>query len=123
MNLIEIVTIVVGAGAGYWLVSFLLGGKRSRAAPSATPSAAPSAAPTGPAPALPAAEPSWPAVLGVSVDASLEDIRSAYQRLISQYHPDKVASLGAELQEFASRKTQALNAAYAEALASRGAPA
>jgi len=115
MNLIEIVTIVVGAAAGYWVVSFLLGGAK-KAAPSASSANAPAPEPA-PAPG-PASD--WPAVLGVSADASPDDIRAAYQRLVSQYHPDKVASLGLELQEFASRKTQAINAAYAEALASRG---
>ncbi|MBV8603940.1 MAG: DnaJ domain-containing protein [Pelomonas sp.] len=111
MNLVEIATIVGGAGAGYWLVSFLLGGRKQVPTPTADTAVSPP----------PAAVPTWPAVLGVAADASVEEIRAAYQRLVSQYHPDKVASLGTELQEFASRKTQAINAAYAEALAARGA--
>jgi DnaJ-domain-containing protein 1 len=32
---------------------------------------------------------------------------------MTQYHPDKVAHLGVELQEFAKRKSQEINKAYA----------
>jgi restriction system protein len=52
------------------------------------------------------------AVLGVSTTATKEDIRSAYRTGMSQYHPDKVAHLGIELQELARRKALELNRAY-----------
>lgn len=63
----------------------------------------------------------WPKVLNVRSDASVEEIRAAYDTLISQYHPDKLATLGAELRELAERKSREVTAAYQEALRSRGA--
>jgi curved DNA-binding protein CbpA len=51
-------------------------------------------------------------VLGVAPGASAEEIRSAYQKLIQQYHPDRVAGMGPELRELAEQRTKELNAAY-----------
>jgi DnaJ like chaperone protein len=61
----------------------------------------------------------WPRVLNLAPDASAEEIRAAYQVLIDQYHPDKVASLGAELREVAQRKSEEITAAYQEAMRAR----
>lgn len=55
---------------------------------------------------------SWFRILDVPKTASLEIIKSAYKRQISQYHPDKVASMGLELKELAELKTKRINAAY-----------
>jgi restriction system protein len=54
------------------------------------------------------------AVLGVSPTASLEEIRAAYRREMVNYHPDKVAHLGKDLQEFAKAKAQQINRAFEE---------
>jgi restriction system protein len=54
------------------------------------------------------------AVLGVSRNATPEEIRAAYHREMVNYHPDKVAHLGKELQELAKSKTQDINRAYEE---------
>jgi DnaJ-domain-containing protein 1 len=54
------------------------------------------------------------AVLGLSRSASSEEIRAAYHREMVNYHPDKVAHLGKELQDLAKTKTQEINRAYAE---------
>ncbi len=51
-------------------------------------------------------------VLGVEPDASQEEIRRAYRRLANQYHPDKVAHLGADLRHLAEQKFKAIQAAY-----------
>ena len=51
-------------------------------------------------------------VLGVEPDASQEDIRRAYRHLAAQYHPDKVAHLGADLRRLAEQKFKAIQAAY-----------
>lgn len=51
------------------------------------------------------------AVLGVSRNASPEEIRAAYRREMVNYHPDKVAHLGKELQELAKTKAQEINRA------------
>jgi DnaJ-domain-containing protein 1 len=58
------------------------------------------------------AEPSPYDILGVRQAASPLEIRTAYQSLVKQYHPDRVASMPAEFQEVAERKTKEINAAY-----------
>ena len=50
-------------------------------------------------------------VLGVSPNASWEDVRKAYKEKIVKSHPDKVAHLGEELQEKAREVTLQLNKA------------
>lgn len=56
----------------------------------------------------------WPNILGVSSDASDEQVRSAYRTLIQKYHPDKVANLGNEFQVMAEKRSREINEAYAE---------
>lgn len=51
-------------------------------------------------------------VLQVAPEASPEQIRAAYQRLIRQYHPDRTAQLAPELQRIAEQRTKEINAAY-----------
>ena len=51
-------------------------------------------------------------VLGVDPAASDAEIDTAYRRLISQYHPDKVAGAAPELQAAAQKKAAEINAAY-----------
>ena len=51
-------------------------------------------------------------ILGISASSSQEAIRSAYRARMSEYHPDKVAHLGEELQELAHRKAQEIQEAY-----------
>ena len=73
---------IVFALLGYWIVSFFLQRK-------STPSAQ-----------------TWQHVLNVDANASVDEIRAAYQALISQYHPD-------------DRKSKEITAAYREAMRSR----
>ena len=49
---------------------------------------------------------------GLDEEASFEDVRRAYREHVKQYHPDKVAHLGAELRKLAEMKTKEFNAAY-----------
>ncbi len=51
-------------------------------------------------------------VLGISPGAAKEEIQSAYRKLASQYHPDKVAHLGAEFQELAEKRFKEIQHAY-----------
>jgi DnaJ like chaperone protein len=51
-------------------------------------------------------------VLGVSTDASPEQIKQAYRQLAGQYHPDKVVHLGEEFRELAERRFKEIQEAY-----------
>ncbi|OGQ78002.1 MAG: hypothetical protein A2289_21315 [Deltaproteobacteria bacterium RIFOXYA12_FULL_58_15] len=53
-------------------------------------------------------------ILGIPPTADAGEIRAAYQRLVQQYHPDRVADLGPELREVAERRTKEINAAYSQ---------
>ena len=52
------------------------------------------------------------ALLEVSPTASPDEIKSAYKRAVTRYHPDKVAHLGKEFQELAHKKLLAIQQAY-----------
>lgn len=51
-------------------------------------------------------------VLGVTPEASPEQIRRAYQEKVRAYHPDRVAGAADEIQALATKRTKQLNAAY-----------
>jgi DnaJ-domain-containing protein 1 len=53
-------------------------------------------------------------ILGVPRSSSPDQIQSAYRARMMEYHPDKVAHLGAELQELALEKSQSIERAYRE---------
>jgi len=117
MSTLEIVVVLSGLFLGYWIVSrFLLGGTSARA--SAAASAQNRARETARNEKTTSA--SWDKILGVSPNASIDEIRRAYKLLISQYHPDKVASLGDELKDLAEHKSKEITQAYREALRMRG---
>jgi DnaJ-class molecular chaperone len=51
-------------------------------------------------------------VLGIAPSATADEIRKAYHERMQEYHPDKVAHLGQELQELALEKSQQIQHAY-----------
>ena len=51
-------------------------------------------------------------ILGIDSSASREAIRTAYKARMHEYHPDKVAHLGEELQKVAHRKAVEIQQAY-----------
>lgn len=117
MSASEILIAVLGVAVGYWVVSNLI---RSRTPPPAAvaedkPGAAPSAFATGMVGTVP-----WHQTLAVSPSATPEEIKTAYRTLMKLYHPDKVASLGVELQVLAEAKAKEISAAYREGLRARG---
>lgn len=62
-------------------------------------------------------------VLGVSADASTQDIKSAYRKIVKEFHPDKVASKGMpkEYVEYATQKVKNANEAYEYLMKHKGA--
>ena len=115
MNTNDIVLIVGCLVIGYALVSMVL---RKPGKPPAAPKPPPAFEGAQAPPRQPAAT-HWSTVLEIAPNADVDEIREAYRRLISQYHPDKVASLGRELQELAEAKSKAITIAYQDALAER----
>src|SRR5689334_20216103 len=115
----ELIVVIVFAALGYWIVSQLGAGKKK---PQEQPGqgtfdwqqhgreqAGREAHEQQPERE---AIPAWHETLQVAPDASIDEIRRAYRSLMSQYHPDKVASLGPELRELCERKTKEINTAY-----------
>ena len=138
----EILALVVGGVAGYWGVLKWLGRTRSGSQNKANPPKGKSGSDSGSnssgdertpfgdskpvedgASGVPNREPRaavpWWSVLQVDRFASSEDIQRAYKKLMSQYHPDKVASLGEDLRAVAESKSKEINGAYAEAMRGR----
>jgi len=62
---------------------------------------------------------SWHEVLGVDEGCSLDEIRQAYQSLIQQHQPDRVAPLGPEFVGVAEQRAKEINDAYQRALSLR----
>ena len=55
-------------------------------------------------------------ILGLSENASLEEVSNQYRKLIKEYHPDKLQGMGLpkEFIELANQKLSAINKAYTE---------
>ena len=51
-------------------------------------------------------------VLGISNNASQEQIKSAYKSLAAKYHPDKVSHLGEEFKDLAEQRFKEIQEAY-----------
>jgi preprotein translocase subunit Sec63 len=51
-------------------------------------------------------------ILGINKNASNDDVRLAYRKKLSEYHPDKTQHLGVELQSLAKKKTEEIVQAY-----------
>lgn len=60
------------------------------------------------------------AVLGLSADATDDEVRKAYRRMALKHHPDRVATLGDDVKAAATRKFQEINAAKERIFAARG---
>lgn len=59
-------------------------------------------------------------VLGVSPDASDEEVRKAYRKLALKHHPDRVAALGDDIRRAAEKKFQEINEAKERIYKARG---
>src|SRR5690554_2731832 len=59
-------------------------------------------------------------ILGITPDASVDEIKRAYRKMAMKYHPDKVASHGADVKKQAEAKFQELQSAYDNIKRERG---
>ena len=59
-------------------------------------------------------------VLGVSPNATDDELKKAYRRLALEHHPDKVAALGDDIRKAAEKKFQEINAAKDKIWKARG---
>ena len=59
-------------------------------------------------------------VLGITPDATDEEVKKAYRRMAVKYHPDKVATLGEDVQKAAEEKFKAISQAYEAICRERG---
>ena len=50
--------------------------------------------------------------LGLQGKLTPDEIKKKYRELMTQYHPDKVRSMGDEIREVAERKAKEINEAY-----------
>ncbi|HVI53898.1 MAG TPA: DnaJ domain-containing protein [Luteibacter sp.] len=115
MTLADIIVIAICLALGYKFASSMMSKSASPADEGNRPEP----------PNLFLRQPPWHEVLGVSADATHDQIVGAYRARMSEYHPDKVANLGPDIRALAEQKAKEINAAYAEAMAeysgSRGA--
>src|SRR5690606_10522839 len=118
MSTTEVTVILFGLFLGYWVVSKLLVG--GKAPPSAGESDAGITDAADESDSWHKDSPAWHEILGIDAEANEAEIRQAYRRLMQQYHPDKVASLGPELRALAERKSLEINTAYRRAMEQMG---
>ncbi|MDE5784038.1 MAG: DnaJ domain-containing protein [Prevotella sp.] len=59
-------------------------------------------------------------VMGVSPDATDEELKKAYRKLALEHHPDRVAKLGDDVRKAAEKKFQEINAAKDKIWKARG---
>lgn len=59
-------------------------------------------------------------ILGISPSATNDEVRKAYRQMAVKYHPDKVASLGPDVQKAAEEKFKAVSQAYEAICKERG---
>lgn len=127
MTLTEMLVTVGGLVLGYVIVNRMFFGDDDAPGLSAGDKAKPQAESQPPPHESPPGErenqqgyepfgPRWATVLGVPANATREEVRAAYKRKISEYHPDKVARLGPEIRELAEQRSKEINAAYDEAM-------
>ena len=59
-------------------------------------------------------------ILEIDPSATDEEVKKAYRKMAIKYHPDKVATLGEDVQKAAEEKFKAVNQAYEAICKERG---
>ena len=59
-------------------------------------------------------------MLGIEPSATAEEVKKAYRKMAVKYHPDKVATLGEDVQKAAEEKFKAISMAYDAICKERG---
>ena len=59
-------------------------------------------------------------ILEIEPNATNEEVKKAYRKMAIKYHPDKVATLGEDVQKAAEEKFKAVNQAYEAICKERG---
>jgi DnaJ-domain-containing protein 1 len=104
----ELIVVVVFFLVGYWAVDFFWPKRKIEAGVDAQAQPGESPAPAGGA--------AWHEILGVSPDATPEQIRRAYEEKSALCGPSLATGIGPKSSEAAIRATRRINDAYAEAL-------
>jgi DnaJ like chaperone protein len=60
-------------------------------------------------------------ILGISENASIEEIKSAYRKKMMEYHPDRTGGLGEKLRVLAEEEAKKINNAYEKIMKEKGA--
>ena len=122
MTFNEVAVVVVGAFAGYWIIDAVLNRSPSSKNGNSPASDRRDAMVDG-KPDVDTVAGSdadyeeyiashWWSILGVTKEAGKGDIAAAYQHLLAECAPDKVAHLGEEFRELAASKVKKLQDAY-----------
>ena len=59
-------------------------------------------------------------ILGISENASIEEIKNAYHKKMLEYHPDRTGGLGEKLKTLATEEAKKINYAFEEIMKSKG---
>lgn len=127
---VDIIVVVVGLFAGYFLVSWLIGRRNGDGQGNPESTRGPDYdqgywrdrddPPPHASRAHAEGVHAWYEVLQVPAYASFDEVKLAYRRRIAEYHPDKTSTLGDELRVLAEAKTKEINTAYDTALRAFG---